>query len=87
MAEYNMSWTETHTLSFDVTLPVATVIEVFAEFAPDVLTDAITDAIDNASYDVDRMGPVLEELRKRADAMPDDDTLDDINDSSASLSE
>jgi hypothetical protein len=87
MAEYEISWTETRTLSYGIILPLDDVIAVFREHAPDVLTDAITDAIDSAYADVDRMGPVLEELRKRANAEPDDDALDDINESSASLSE
>jgi hypothetical protein len=61
-------------------LPVSEVIEVFADHALDVLTDAITEAIENATYDLDRMGPVLEALRAKAKAVPDDDTLDDVTD-------
>ena len=87
MSKYQISWTESRTLSYDISLPASEVIAVFAEHAPDVLTDAITEAIDNAAYDVDVMGPVLEELRIRAQAAPDDDELDDLNDTSASLSE
>lgn len=83
MSEYLISWTESRTLSFDIKLPVSEVIAVFAEHAPDVLTDAITEALEGAPYDVGVMGPVLEELRRRVNATPDDDTLDDINDVNA----
>jgi hypothetical protein len=80
MSDYSMSWTETRSHQYDICLPVSEVIEVFADHALDVLTDAITEAIENATYDLDRMGPVLEALRAKAKAVPDDDTLDDVTD-------
>jgi hypothetical protein len=83
--EFSIQWTESRTHTFDVNVSVADVIAIFAEHAPDVLTDAITDAIEAAIYDVDRMGPVLEALRVHVGASPDDDTLDDLNDTAACL--
>jgi hypothetical protein len=80
MSDYSLSWTETRSHQYDICLPVSEVIEVFADHALDVLTDAITEAIENATYDLDRMGPVLEALRAKAKAVPDDDTLDDVTD-------
>jgi len=81
--EISVSWTETRTLSYDVQVPVKLVIDVVMEWAPDIITDALVDAFDNAYADVHRMGPVLEEIRTRTQSTPDDDELQDLDDTSA----
>jgi len=81
--EISVSWTETRTHMYTVQAPVKLVIDVVMELAPDIITDALVEAFDDAYTDVERMGPVLEEIRKRTQSTPDDDELQDLDDTSA----